>query len=160
MSFPTQFCVLASFLMMSNMSQEHNNTELRPFEGMWLLSPSGNIACAKAINGELLIPYARGEEAKLAGHYFNRLIIGEKLFCRFEGFEPYTAGDLFPKIGPNCTLKGGWWLSEHIPKTIHDDISQISDALPEMSNCVWLLMPKAKVPAWAEEYFLKDFPNE
>ena|SRR5690242_10077711 len=108
------------------------------------------------INGKLLIPYSRSEESKLAGHYFNCRIVGNQLVCRFERFEPYAAGVLFLRLGPNHTLKGGWWLNESLPKAIQDDVTHISDNLPEMVRCVWVLMPKAKIPAWAKEYFLKD----
>jgi hypothetical protein len=129
---------------------------LRLFEGAWISSPSGNRAYAKVVNGELLIPYSRSEESKLAGHYFNGRIVGNKLVCRLERFEPYAAGVLFLEMGPNRTLKGGWWWDKNIPKIVRDDISQISENLPEMVHCVWIIMPKAKTPKWAKEYFAKD----
>jgi hypothetical protein len=133
---------------------------LRLFEGAWVSSPSGNRAYAKVVKEKLLIPYSRSEESKLAGHYFNCRIVGNKLVCRFERFEPYASGILFLKLGPNHTLKGGWWLNKNIPKAVQDDISQISENLPEMVHCVWILMPKAKVPPWAREYFAKDSPEK
>lgn len=139
------------------MEQDDNQIDLlRLFEGAWLASPSARRCYAKVIKGKLLIPYSRSEESKLAGHHFNCRVVGNKLVCRFERFDPYAAGVLFLKLGPNRTLKGGWWLNENIPKAIQDDISQISDKLPEMVRSVWVLMPKAKTPAWAKEYFLKD----
>lgn len=139
------------------MEHENNQSDLlHLFEGAWVSSPSGNRCYAKVIKGRLLIPYSRSETNKLAGHYFNCQVVGNKLVCRFERFEPYAAGILFLKLGPNRTLKGGWWLNEKIPMAIQNDISQISDNLPEMVSSVWVLMPKAKTPAWAKEYFLKD----
>jgi hypothetical protein len=123
-------------------------------------SLSGNRAYAKLVNGELLIPYSRSEESKLAGHYFNCRVVGNKLVCRFECFEPYKSGVLFLKLGPNHTLKGGWWLNKNIPKAVQDDVSKISEDLPEMVHCVWILMPKAKIPKWAGEYFAKDAPGK
>jgi len=129
---------------------------LRLFEGAWVSSPSGNRAYSKVVNGQLLIPYSRSEANKLAGHYFNCRITGNKLVCRFERFEPYASGVLFLRLGPNHTLQGGWWLDKNIPKVVQEDISKISENLPGMVRCVWVLMPKAKVPQWAKEYFAKD----
>ncbi len=139
------------------MEQDANQNDLlKLFEGAWVSSPSGNRCYAKVVKGRLLIPYSRSEENKLAGHYFNCCLVGNKLVCRFERFDPYAAGVLFLKLGPNRTLMGGWWLNENLPESIQNDISQISDNLPEMVRSVWVLMPKAKTPAWAKEYFLKD----
>lgn len=139
------------------MEQDDNQGDLlRLFEGAWLASPSARKCYAKVVKGKLLIPYSRSEENKLAGHYFNCRVVGNKLICRFEHFEPYTAGVLLLRLGPNRTLIGGWWLNDNLPKAIQDDVSQISDNLPEMVRCVWVLMPKAKIPAWAKDYFLKD----
>jgi hypothetical protein len=47
-------------------------------------------------------------------------------------------------------------LNEHIPVEVQEDVSQISDNIPEMVRCVWILAPKAKIPAWVNEYFEKD----
>ena len=139
------------------MEQDDNQSELLSlFEGAWLASPSARRCYAKAVKGKLLIAYSRSEENKLAGHYFNCRVVGSKLVCRFEHFDPYAAGVSFLKLGPNRTLIGGWWLNENLPKAIQDDISQISDNIPEMVRSVWVLMPKAKIPTWAKEYFLKD----
>ena len=150
-----RFCFLLN--LNTFMKQEDDQSELlRLFKGAWVLSPSGNRAYAKVVKGELLIPYSRSEESKLTGHYFNCRIVGNKLVCCFERFEPYLSGVAFLKLGPNRTLKGGWWLSKNIPKAIQDDISQISENLPEMVQFVWILMPKAKIPKWAREYFAKD----
>jgi hypothetical protein len=129
---------------------------LRLFEGVWLASPSGNICYAKVVKGRLLIPYSRSEQSELAGHYFNCQIFGRKLVCRFERFDPYAAGILFLQLGPNRTVQGGWCLNEHIPVEVQEDVSQISDNIPEMVRCVWILAPKAKIPAWVNEYFEKD----
>jgi len=142
--------------LVASMKQDDQNDLPRLFEGAWISSPSGNRAYAKVVRGALLIPYSRSEESKLTGHYFNCRIAGNKLFCHFERFEPYASGILFLKLGPNHTLKGGWWLEKDIPKVVRDDISQISENLPGMVRCVWLLMPKATVPKWAKEYFAKD----
>ena len=143
------------------MEQNDDQSELlRLFEGAWLAGPSARRCYAKVVKGKLLIPYSRSEEDKLAGHYFNCRIVGNKLVGRFERFEPYAAGVLFLKLDPNRTLIGGWWLNENLPKVIQDDISQISDNLPEMVRSVWILMPKAKTPAWAKEYFAKDSPEK
>src|SRR5476651_2594376 len=99
------------------MKQDDDQIELlKLFEGAWLCSPSGNTAYAKVVNEKLLIPYSRSEESKLAGHYFNCGLVGNKLVCRFERFEPFAAGVLFLKLGPNRTLVGGWWLNENLPK--------------------------------------------
>jgi|GEM_PF-3492748 len=135
---------------------DNQNDLLKLFESAWLSSPSANRCYAKVIEEKLLIAYSRSEANKLAGHYFNCRVVGNKLVCRFERFDPYAAGVLFLKLGPNRTLKGGWWLNKNIPKAIQDDISQISDDLPGMVRSVWVPMPKAKIPAWAKEYFLKD----
>lgn len=144
-------------LVASTMEQSKDQSDLlRLFEGAWVSSPSGNKTYAKVVNGRLLIAYSRSEESRLAGHYFNCRLIGNKLVCQFERFEPYASGVLFLKLGPNHTLHGGWWLNENIPRAIQEDLSQISENLPGMVRCVWILMPKAKVPKWAKEYFAKD----
>ena len=138
------------------MNQDDNQSELlHLFEGAWLASPSARKCYAKVVNGKLLIPYSRSEEDKLAGHYYNCCVVGNKLVCRFERFEPYAAGVSFLKLGPNRTLIGGWWLNDKLPKAVQEDVSQITENLPEMVRSVWVLMPKAKTPAWAKEYFLK-----
>ena len=139
------------------MEQANDQSDLLGlFEGAWISSPSGNNCFAKVVKGKLLIPYSRSEESKLAGHYFNCRIAGNKLVCQFERFEPYASGVLHLKLGPNRTLIGGWWLNENLPKAIQNDLSQISDNLPKMVRSVWVLMPKTKIPAWAKDYFLKD----
>ncbi|MGO8764373.1 MAG: hypothetical protein ACLQSR_04465 [Limisphaerales bacterium] len=86
--------------------------------------------------------------------------MGNKLICRFERFEPYIAGVLLLKLGSNHTLKGGWWLNENIPKVVQNDISQITENLPGMTHCTWILLPKAKIPTWVKEYFAKDAPKK
>lgn len=139
------------------MKKENNQNDLlRLFEGIWLISPSGNIAYAKVVAGKLLIPNSRSEESKLAGHYFNCQLIGNKLACRFERFEPYKAGIIFLRLGPNHTLHGGWCLDENLPPEFQKDISLIPDDFPKMIRCVWIRMAKAKIPRWAKEYFKKD----
>ena len=143
------------------MKQEKDQDDLlRLFEGAWLTSPSGNIAYAKVVKRELLIPYSRSEESKLAGHYFNCNVIGNKLICRFERFEPYAPGILFLRPGPNHTLQGGWCLNENLPQEFQKDISLIPDDFQKMVHCVWIRMPDAKIPAWVKEYYAKDSPKK
>lgn len=135
---------------------DNQNDLLQLFKGAWLASPSGNRCYAKVVKGKLLIPYSRGEESRFAGNYFNCRVIGNKLVCRFERFDPHATGVLMLKLGENRTLKGGWWLDKKLPKAIQEDADQITDAIPGMVRCVWVLMPKAKTPAWAKKYFLKE----
>jgi hypothetical protein len=142
------------------MNQENDQSELlKLFEGTWVCSPSGNKAYAKVVQGRLLIPYSRSEESKLAGHYFNCLLVGNRLVCRFERFDPYAAGVLFLRLGPNRTLQGGWLWNENIPQIFQDDVSKIPEDLSKTIRTVWVLMPKVKSPTWAEEYFSKDSPT-
>ena len=142
------------------MKEKNDQSDLlRLFEGAWL-GQSGNIAYAKVVKGELLIPYSRSEESKLAGHYFNCCLVDNKLVCRFERFEPYASGILFLRLGPNHTLRGGWCLTENLPQEFQKDISLIPDNFPKMVRCVWIRMPKAKIPTWAKEYFAKDSPKK
>jgi hypothetical protein len=152
------------FTKSCSMEPGTNQSELlQLFEGAWLSSPSANKCYAKVVKGNLLIAYSCSEENKLAGHYFNSRLIGNKLVCRFEHFDPYAAGVLVLKLGENRTLKGGWWLHEKLPKAIQEDAYQINESIPDMVRCVWLpmpKMPKARIPAWAKEYFLKDSSNE
>ena len=129
---------------------------LKLFEGAWLSSPSGKRCYAKVMNGRLLIPYSNSEVNKLAGHYFNCRVIGNKLLARHERFDPYVGGALLLKLGENRTLKGGWWPDKDLPKPVLADIGQLDETIPGMHRCVWVLMPKAKIPVWVKEYFLKD----
>jgi hypothetical protein len=143
--------------MFFHMNQgEDQNELLKLFEGNWLSSPSGNKCYAKVVRGNLMIVYSRSETNKLAGHYYNCRLFGNKLVCRFERFDPYASGIIFLKLGPNRTLHGGWWEHENIPQSIQQDISKISETLPKMVRSVWILMPKQRTPRWAKEYFLKD----
>jgi hypothetical protein len=143
------------------MHLDDNQSELlRLFEGTWLSSPSGKRAYAKVVKGQLLVPYSSSEVSKLEGHYFNCRIVANQLICRFERFEPYTSGVLLLKLGPNRTLRGGWWLNANVPREVQDDIYEISENLPGMVCCVWILMPKLRVPKWAREYFAKDTPQK
>lgn len=135
------------------------DSKLKLFEGMWLTSPSGGIACAKAINGELLVPYSHSEDKKLAGHYFDCRVVGGTLFGRFERFGSGESGVLFLAVGENFTLKGGWWTDDNLSEIIQRDITKATAALPGMVQTVWVLMPKAKTPPWATQYFL-EWPSK
>lgn len=142
------------------MKRENDQSDLlRLFEGAWL-GQAGNIAYAKMVKGQLLIPYSRSEESKLAGHYFNCRLIGNKLACRFERFEPYKAGTIFLRLGPNHTLQGGWCLDENLPPEFQKDSSLLPDDFTKMVPCVWIWMPNAKIPAWVKEYYAKDSPKK
>jgi hypothetical protein len=67
------------------------NALFRQFEGLWLMSPSGIVACAKVVNGQLLIPHSKNNEgSKLAGHYFDCRVVGKTLFSRFERLDFYA----------------------------------------------------------------------
>ena len=134
------------------------NSEFLPFEGMWLVSPDGAVACAKIINGKLLIPYSHGNEGKLTGHYYDCHLIGNKLVSRFQRFDSNVGGFLVLAIGPNRTLQGGWWVDKDIPQAVREDISNLSDSLPRMVRSVWVFMPKEKTHPWAEKYFQADPP--
>jgi hypothetical protein len=134
--------------------------KFRPFEGFWLATkPSGAVACAKIINGKLLVPYSYSGQEKLAGHYFDCQIVGNTLFCRFEQFDTAIAGALFLDPAPNETLVGGRWLNTKIPEIVQCDISSLSKALPGMQPVVWVRMKK-KPPQWANRYFTDDWPNK
>jgi hypothetical protein len=136
-------------LILIFMKKEDDQDELlRLFEGAWLMSPSGNIAYAKVVKRELLIPYSRSEESKLAGHYFNCRLAGNKLLCRFERFEPYAAGILFLRLGPNHTLQGGWCFNKNLPKEYQKDDSIIPENFPKIVRSVWIRKLKAKIPTW------------
>lgn len=152
-----EICPPSEFYPALHVMKDDNQSDLlRLFEGAWIISPSGDLAYAKVVNGQLLIPYSRSEKSKLAGHYYDCRITSNKLTCRFERFEPYISGVLILRSGSNHTLKGRWWLNENLPKALQKDITQISDDFPGMIHCTWVLMPKAKIPSWAKEYFTKD----
>jgi hypothetical protein len=135
-------------------------TEQTAFEGLWLVSkPAGTVACAKTINGRLLIPYSFSEE-KLTGHYYGCRIIGNTLFCHFEHFDKAFAGVLFLTVAPNETLKGGRWMNDQISEAVLQDISRVSESLPGMQPVVWIRIRNKETPYWAEKYFLEDWPNK
>ena len=128
---------------------------------MWLVSkPSGAVACAKMINGELLIPYSFSEEKKLAGHYYGCHILGKTLYCCFEHFDSAVAGVLFLTVGPDETLRGGRWMNHQISEAVRKDILCLSESLPGMQPIVWIRILKKETPEWAEKYFREDWPNK
>jgi hypothetical protein len=135
--------------------------QFEPFEGQWLMTnPSGAVACAKVINGVLMIPYSFSE-GRLTGHYYGCLIVRNTLFCRFEHFDKAFAGVLFLSIAPNETLKGGRWLNHQIPGIDKLDISGLSESMPGMKPVVWIRTRKNETPEWAEKYFKDDdWPNK
>ncbi len=137
------------------------DAKFRPFEGMWLATmPSGAVVCVKTVNGRLLIPHSFSEEDKLAGHYYDCQVIGKTLYCRFEHFDSAVAGVLFLTIAPNEILKGGRWMNDRISKTVQQDISCLSESLPDMQPVVWVRILNKETPQWAEKYFHEDWPNK
>ena len=155
-------CQEESFACVRKMSSDVRrmfDSELKPFEGIWLTSPSGEIACAKAINRELFVPYSHSEEKKLAGHYFDCRVVGGTLFGRFERFDTGESGAVLLAASENFTLKGGWWSDADLPEIARRDITALTVSLPRMVQTVWVLMPKAKTPPWATQYFL-EWPSK
>jgi hypothetical protein len=141
--------------------QTASTEEFHPFEGLWLATkPSGALAWAKVINGELLIPYSFGGEGKLTGHYYGCRLNGKTLFRRFEQFDSAVAGVLLLTIAPNETLKGGRWMNEQISEAVRQDISCMCESLPGMQPTVWVRIRGKETPPWAEKYFLEDWPNK
>ena len=135
--------------------------KLHPFAGMWLAThPSGAVACAKVINGELLIPCAFGGEGKLTGHYYNCRVIGETLFSRFEQSDSASNGFRLRNVAPNETLKGGRWMGQQVTEAIRQDISGLSGSLPGMQHPVWGRILSQEPPDWAKKYFLEDWPKK
>ena len=131
-----------------------------PFEGFWLASkPSGALAYSKVINKKLLIPYSSGDKGKLTGHYYDCQVVGKTLFCRFEQFDSASIGVLFLDFVSNETLSGGRWLNSQIPEVVRENVSSLSKSLPGMQPVTWVRMNK-KAPAWAEKYFVEDWPNK
>lgn len=146
---------------MTDSGSQTRTATFHPFEGMWLAThPSGAVACAKIINGELLIPYSFGGEGKLTGHYYGCTVIGETLFSRFEQFDSAGNGFLLLHVAPNETLKGGRWLDQQVTEAIRQDISGLSESLPGIQRTVWVRMRSRELPDWAEQYFLDDWPNK
>ncbi|TAK94150.1 MAG: hypothetical protein EPO07_17125 [Verrucomicrobia bacterium] len=131
------------------------DSEFKPFVGMWLTSPAGLVACAKVINGELLIPYARSGERRLAGHFYECRVEEKTLFGRFKRFASGELGVFTLAVGEIHTLKGGWWTEAKLPVRVRRDVRLADAKLPGMIKDVWVRMPKAKTPAWAAQYFLE-----
>jgi hypothetical protein len=140
-------------------AESHEAAELRKFEGVWRITPSGSLACARIVNGQLLIPYSYGGDRGLAAHYYNCRVIGESLFARFQWFEEAITGHRISGVGfytlvGQDRLEGGWWGDAALPQAIRDDASRLSTSLPGMTNAVWV-RTDSKAPPWAEEYFRK-----
>jgi hypothetical protein len=136
-------------------------TNLKPLEGTWLITkPAGSLACARAVGGKLLVPYSFGGEGKLTGHYYDCQVVDETLFCRFEQFDSAYSGVLFLTIGPNGTLTGGRWTNDKVPQSVQENISVLSESLPEMQPTVWIRVLKTEVPEWAKKYFRDEWPNK
>jgi hypothetical protein len=151
------FTAQSRLLIMADKSKPENSAFL-PFEGIWLMSPAGGIACARIVKGELLIPYSKSGEDKLVGHYFDCRIVDDTLFCRFERFDSNAGGILRLTVGPNHTLQGGWWLNKDVPQENREHISKLPNSMPKMIKTVWVFMPKEKTYPWAEKYFQADPP--
>jgi len=145
---------------MPNSGQNKNRADIHSFEGMWLLSPGGIVACAEVIKGKLLIPFSFSGKDKLSGHFYDCHLKGEKLFCRFEHFDSAESGALFLAAGLNQTLTAGQWTHDKIPPTILKDISTLSESLPGRQAVVWVRILDAPTPSWAEKYFSEDWPNK
>ena len=146
---------------MVNFKESANASPFRPFEGLWITTKSpGDLACAKTVNGKLLIPYSRDGSAKPIGHYYDCIAIEKTLYCRFEHFDSAFAGILFLAIGPNETLKGGQWRNNQISETARQNISCWSESLPGMQPIVWIRVLNRETPVWAEKYFEQDWPNK
>lgn len=128
---------------------------------MWLATkPAGAVACARMVNGKLLIPYSFGGQGKLTGHHYDCRIVGETLYCRFEHFDSANSGVLYLGVGPNETLKGGRWLNDQISEAVQRDISLLTESTPGMQSVVWVRMLKPKMPSWAAKYFREEWPNK
>jgi len=146
---------------MADFGRTVNSQNLKPFEGMWLLTkPSGAVACAKVVNGQLLIPVSFGGNGKLTGHFYNCQIIEQTLFCRFEQFDSAISGVSLLTVGTNDKLTGGRWMNDQIPEDVRRDISSLSESLPGMQPVVWVRILNADTPLWAEKYFSEDWPNK
>jgi hypothetical protein len=141
--------------------EQATDNKFKPFEGLWLMAkPVAGIACAKVVNGTLLIPYSFSEE-KLTGHYYGCRIIENTLFCHFEHFDKAFAGVLFLNVAPNETLKGGRWKSDQVSEAVKQNISCLSESLPEMQPVVWVRILSKETPQWAKRYFEdEDWPNK
>ncbi|HEU5124432.1 MAG TPA: hypothetical protein VFW05_10250 [Verrucomicrobiae bacterium] len=125
-----------------------------------ITKPSGAIACAKFTSKNLLLPYSFGNEGKLSGHYYDLRIDGKKLIGRFEQFDSAGSGVFFLEVGPNQTLVGGRWIKDRVPENVECDLSKLTDSLPGMESVVWLRMPRAETPDWAQKYFDEEWPNK
>jgi hypothetical protein len=146
---------------MTDSGQTTNATKFRQFEGMWLATkPSGAVACAKMINGQLQIPYSFSGKEKLAGHYYGCHVVGKTLFSHFEELDSAVSGVLFLSVAPNDTLKGGRWMNKQVPEAIRQDIFCLSESLPGMQPVVWVRIQNRETPQWAEKYFNEDWPNK
>ncbi len=146
---------------MIDSEQVAGTAEFHPFEGMRLTTKSpGDMACAKFINGKLLIPYSRDGIGKPIGHYYDCKVIEGTLHCRFEHFDSAHAGVLFLSVGPNHTPRGGPWTNQHLTEADRQDCSRWTKSLPRMKPVVWVRILKQAIPVWAEKYFQEGWPKK
>ncbi len=137
----------------ANARAKMRHIDLGFFEGIWT-SASGEIFCARVVDGELYVPYCWEGRLSLTAHEFNCRLIGHTLFASFAWFYGDISGVIFHKAITEDLLDGGWWYAEHVPAKHKKDITRMSESIPGMNRIVLKRNPKrAMWPDWAEEYF-------
>lgn len=131
------------------------NSGLNRFEGMWLASPSGNIICCKVVGGRLAIPFSISEHRSIAGHFYDAKVRGDTLWARYEWFGKNKAGLIVLNLVGDFTLSGGFWGQKDVSPAVLQDITRADESMAGMKKTSWVLMPKAKTPAWASHYFME-----
>jgi len=130
--------------------------DLRAFQGVWRDRESRSVFYVRIVNGDLVIPYCYGGFQGLTGHLYNCRVIGRTLFSRFEWFESPISGYMFLRSESYVQINGGWWYKEDVPQDVINDISKVSDDLPDMNRLsLDRVTTSTKFPADVEKYFKK-----
>ena len=117
------------------------------FEGAWFNPETGSCLYAREVQGEVLMPYCYGGDARLTGVYRDLSRVGEYWLARYSWVDEEISGFAFIKEVNADLFSGAWWMDE--------DVAEMPNSPPETQGVLMTLerLEGAVTPAWAEEFF-------